>query len=475
MERSPIQGTAAWVEHLARSELPVVAGVVSELTRLTEQSDVSASKLVEVILRDATLTSQVLRVANNPYYQQAGARQQAPVTSVSRAVSQIGFSGIRAIIVSLMFIDSLFRNKPKATILSALARSFHAAVQAKDLMRSINEHLAEDAFISALLYQVGELAFWTWGGKSAEMLSRHIEEEGGDLEVLAKACLGTDLKSISQELAGRWHLGETLSQALDHNAVKGPAAQAVLLGNAIAASAEHGWNSPEFTAVLDQVTAFTGKRREQLRQRIIENAMCAAEVAEGYGAGQICAFIPSSFDVEGVERAPLAPNAQFQLDTLRELSDLLSKKTDINTIFQVVLEGMHRGVGLERVALLILNPERSLLQTKYVLGDALDKWREYMKLGVDSRYPSPLGNALETRQPMWLKPRGAGVEFYTPAYAKLFGHGAAFIAPIYAGSRSMGVFFADRGGCGELSETQYNNFCHFAQQANLALSVLAGR
>lgn len=470
MERAAILGVDAWVERLGKTELPVVAGVVSELTSLAERSDVSASQLVDVILRDPTLTSQVMRVANNPYYQSGRAGGQ--VTTISRAVSQIGFSGIRAIVVSLMLIDSLFRNKPKARMLESLARSFHAAVQAKDLIRKHNDYLSEDAFTSGLLYRVGELAFWTWGGHQADALSKLIAN-GSSIERASEECLGTQFASITQSLAEQWQLGETLKQALREPEGRSLAAKAVVLGDTIAAASEHGWNSKEFSAALDMAVEFTGGRREEIRQRLMENAARAGEVAEGYGAGLICKFIPSAFDREGDERQAMSPDAQFQLDVLRELSELLNKRTDINTIFQVVLEGMHRGVGLERVALLILNPERTLLQTKYVLGDRLDHWKEMVKVKLDSTQPNPLTVSIKSHNPMWAQAKGEGVNLYTLTYTKLFGRNDAFIAPIYAGSRSMGVFFADRGGCGELTEVQYNNFCHFAQQANLALSLLA--
>lgn len=473
MESARTHGTEAWTERLRETELPVVAGVIVELNRITQSKHASAGKLAEVILKDATLTAQVLKVANNVYYNSGPARSS--ITTIPRAISQVGFAGIQAIVVSLMFIDSLFRHRPKGRMLHALARSFHAAVQAKDLLQGQNEFIAEDAFTAALLFRLGELAIWTWGGEQAWELDRRLDENELPADELCREVLGSDFKSIGAGLAEAWKMGGTLREALGPAEPKSIAARAVVLGDAIASAAEFGWNSPQFGVVLEQAAEFCGVSRHEMRSRLLKNAVRAGDVAVSFGAARACGFIPSALDQETEERLPIQPDAQHQLNILRQLAELLSSRADINTIFQVALEGMHTGVGLERVALLILNPDRTLLHTKYVLGDRLELWQQLMQSRVDESADSPLRRALDTRMPLWLKPKGATAELYTQDYVQVFGRGAGFIAPIYAGSRSIGVFYADRGGCGELSETQFHNFCHFAQQVNLALSVLASR
>ena len=61
------QGVQAWIERLNQSELPALASVVKDLQRPPSTSMHRSSSL-PMLLRDASLTSKVLRVGNSSYY-----------------------------------------------------------------------------------------------------------------------------------------------------------------------------------------------------------------------------------------------------------------------------------------------------------------------------------------------------------------------------------------------------------------------
>ena len=58
----------------------------------------------------------------------------------------------------------LIARAPREQLLELLARSFHAAVQARNISGYVLSRHEEEVFIAALLYNVGELAFWGCGG-----------------------------------------------------------------------------------------------------------------------------------------------------------------------------------------------------------------------------------------------------------------------------------------------------------------------
>ena len=65
-ERS--HGLQSWIDRLNQAELPALAAVVQDLQRLAQQDSASVQQLADVLLRDAALTSKVLRVGNSVYY-----------------------------------------------------------------------------------------------------------------------------------------------------------------------------------------------------------------------------------------------------------------------------------------------------------------------------------------------------------------------------------------------------------------------
>src|SRR3546814_1539898 len=71
----------------------------------------------------------------------------------------IGFENGRLISLSVTLIDSLLARAPREQLLALLARSFHAAVQARNIAGYVLSRHEEEVFIAALLFDLGELAF----------------------------------------------------------------------------------------------------------------------------------------------------------------------------------------------------------------------------------------------------------------------------------------------------------------------------
>ncbi len=467
-------GIDAWVTRLSRTELPVLSEVMRQINVLTSGSDTSVGQLSSVILRDAALTAKVLRVANSAYFNPHGGQE---VTTISRAVVKLGFKGIKAISLSVILIDSLLKKGAKQRMLEWLARGFHAAVQAEQLLGGRDKAMKEDVFIATLLMHVGDMAFWSCRGEQMSELERVLGSLRGN-EAYERSVLGTSLKEITRRLADVWELGDTLNEALQAGECDSVAAQAARLGNEISLAAEEGWDSEELENVLDKVTAFTGQGREEARRMLLKGAEDAAAVALNYGANKVCNFIPSTTDAPPPVARQTRADPQLQLSILRELASMINEGVDANTLFQTVVEGIHRGVGFERVALLLIDPRKKILQAKYALCDDAAQWRESMQFSMKGEQDNVLSYCLHTRQIVWMRRENPGqLKHLLDAHSKaVLAADNCVISSLYAGSRQVGIVYADRGREGEVIEQdQYESFCHFAQQANMGLSMLAER
>lgn len=475
MSQPQTTGIDAWVTRLSRTELPVLSDVMREINRLTSGSDTSVNQMSAVILRDAALTSKVLRLANSAYFNPHG---EQDVTTISRAVVKLGFQGIKAISLSVMLIDSLLKKGAKQRMLEWLARGFHAAVQAERLLANRKQAVKEDAFIAALLLHVGDMAFWSCRGEQMLELEQMLGGEYGNTDA-ERTVLGTTLREITQQLADVWQLGPTLSEALQPGDCDTYTAQAVRLGDEISLAAEQGWNSPELEKVLDKVSAFTGQSREEAREALLKGAEDAAAVAVNYGANKVCNFIPSTSDAQdSVPIKKSKSDAQLQLSILRELATMIQENVDANTLFQTVVEGVHRAIGFERVALLLIDPKKKLLQAKYALSEEGAGWRDALQFSIKGEQDNLFSYCLHSRQLLWMRRDKSGQLKHLIDFTarNAFDPSNLVMAALYAGSRQVGVLFADRGVKGDaIEQEQYESFCHFAQQANMGLSMLAER
>lgn len=467
---------AYWVNKLTNQNMPVVGKVMAELNSLTGSDESDASQLAEVILRDPNLTSHVLRVANSVHYNYSN----TPINTISRAIVLIGFKGMRAVCISLLMIDSLLSEGPKERLLQLIAQGLHAATQARDLIKMHDEDASEEVFIAALLFNLGEMAFLaneTISDKDPDL----IDPDAKIRKEAMERFLGTSFKAITRALAKSWSLSETLEQALSARAPS-RAVQAVILGERMSRASLKGWDSGAVTKVVSEIAAFSKLKPEQCFEMAQESAERAADVALQYGVADACILIPgkdvtissigSAYNTQA--HKIMRGDPQLQLNILRELTTATAERTDVNTIFQMVVEGMHRGIGLERVAIAFLS--RHNAKAKYVLGEGTELWRETFDFDSGPYSDNIFTHAIEKGGASWIDQAIVDDKkgIITADIAKVLGRRQSFLFVLKVGARVPALFYADRGDFGgKLSEEQYDGFRHFAEQAQLSLNILS--
>ncbi len=469
-------GLKHWVSKLKHQNLPVLGNVVGELNKITGSDDSNVNQLAEVILKDPNLTAHVLKVANSVHYNYS----KAQINTVSRAIVHIGLKGVRAICISCMVMDSLVKQKPKERVMALIAQGFHAATQARNLLKTADgeEDVGEEVFIGALLYNLGEMAFW---------LSEKVDESNQDLfsespkvrRAAMEGILGTSFKAITAELAKEWKLGETLEQALYPRKDASLKVKAVVTGERLSRASLYGWESPQLKKVLKEVSDYTGMPLEDALQKVKLGGDQAAQVALSYGVPEACPLIPNSMEDFVLDKPKptdkvMKGDASLQLNILRDLSNATQEGLEVNTIFQMVLEGIHRGIGLERVCIAFIKGHK--LAAKYVLGEGTEHWRTSFLLDVGPFTDSIFTNAMENGGSHWFtqETQEQHPEFYPAEQVTILGKMPSFVHVLEVDGRRVALFYADRWTFGgKLSETQFDSFQHFCQQAQMSLNLLS--
>ncbi|WP_245792242.1 HDOD domain-containing protein [Teredinibacter waterburyi] len=467
------KGLSAWATKLRSQNMPVLGDVIAELNKITGSDDADVNQLAEVILRDPHLTTHVLRIANSVQYNYS----KVLINTVSRAIVLIGLKGVRAMCISLLVMDSLLTDQPKERLLALVAQGFHAATQARNLAQRIDDKAGEEVFVAALLFNLGEMAFWA----SEDVVADNANLLSDDAKVRRSAMeevLGTSFKAITRELAKHWKLGDTLEQALyptHHSSLK---VKAVVAGERLSRAALYGWESPQVRKVLKEVIEYTGQAEDEALEMVRQGADQAAQVALNYGVAQACPLIPSSTRLHTeLPKTPasriLKGDPKLQLSILRELGTATQDRLDVNTIFQMVLEGMHRGIGLERVCLAFI--DRHKLKAKYALGDSTEHWRSRFVFDIGPYSENLFTKAIQTGGAHWFNSEEITRDssLYSAEIIPILGRFPAFTSVLQLDQRKVALFYADRWSFGgKLDEDQFESFKHFASQAEYSLRVL---
>jgi HD-like signal output (HDOD) protein len=475
------KGLSAWLKRLDGEDGVVLISILSELNELTSSDETSANQLAKVILKDPSLTTQVLKVANTVHFNPTG----SPVTTVSRSILTIGFNTIKSICISIKVLEIILKDQSSTRLFQIMADALHAAVQARNLCPKISGEGKEEVFVATLLLHLAETLVLSSGETEVEELNLLTADDATDIEKnrIAEKVIGVSFKRLAMALVKNWRLGSVLQEAIQPSSNVSRQAEAVLLGDEISRTSKKGWNSAEMKLLLKKISTFTGLGSKDVENMVREGANIAAEVASNYGNNVLVAMIPaskiinpaSSGDDEG-EINTLDPDPQLQLQILQDLTTMMVDGIDINSLFQTVLEGLHRGVGLERVCLAIFDKSRETISAKYVLGDGTEDWRKKFKFNFVKSRTAFLFQLFSKGSPAWV----GNSKFkelnraLTPDYIKVTGVKSFLISPVKANNKPVGFLYADLGESKrEITDAYFNGFRHFCQQTNMCLTVLS--
>lgn len=476
------KGLAAWIERLDGGEGVVLTSILTELNELTSSDETSANQLAEVILKDASLTTQILKVANTVHFNPTG----SPITTVSRSILTIGFNTIKNICITIKVLETILQGKPSTRLFEIMADAIHAATQARNICVKMSADGKEEVFVATLLLHLAEMLVLSSGEPEVAELYEHYEtcETDRDRDRAAEKVLGVSFKRLGIALVKNWRLGSVLQESLQPSSKMSRKADAVLIGEEVSQASKKGWDSAEMKALIKKISAFTNSGIKDVEDLVREGANEAAEVAANYGSDVLVAMIPATRSVEAKndqnkeEIGLLQPDPALQLQILQELTSMMMEGVDMNSLFQAILEGLHRGVGLERVCLAIFDKGRESLSAKYVLGEGTETWREKFKFNFVKSRSGFLFQLFSKGKPAWV---GGGSDkeltaALTPDYIAVTGVREFMIAPIKANKKLVGFLYADLGESKRpLSETYFSGFKHFSAQINMSLAVIANK
>lgn len=135
----------------ASLELPHLPGSAAEIMNLCNSPDAQASDLAELVERDQSIASQVLKTANSVMY-----APTEPIVSLQQAISRMGFTALRDIALSITLKGNVFEVpgygvKVRNMWMHSAVTAMYAREVAKKLRRS-----GEQPFLIGLLHDAGK-------------------------------------------------------------------------------------------------------------------------------------------------------------------------------------------------------------------------------------------------------------------------------------------------------------------------------
>ena len=149
----------------------------------------------------------------------------------------------------------------------------------------------------------------------------------------------------------------------------------------------------------------------------------------------------------------------------------MSGSININLLLEMVVEGIHRGIGMDRTLFSLLSSNKKTLNEKLSLGWRKDITAGKIKLDVSGLTINLFLKALQSPDGVWANPE-IDSSFYTPQIINRIGKSECFVIPIHAENKPIGLIYTDRSiNKKPLTEDDFKTAKYFTQQAIIGLAL----
>jgi len=194
--------------------LPTLPAVAIKILDLIQAEDISVTQIANVIQQDPALTARLLKLVNSSMF---GVSRK--VSTVQQAVLTLGLRTVKVMVLGFSLVDAMNEVKRKGfDHCGYWRRSLTTSVVSRLLANKINPDVADQAFVSGLLCDIGMLAAFHCAEDLYSQVLTQYNTCPTSIQAAEKSILGITHETISSDLLGHWGLpSEILKASASHH------------------------------------------------------------------------------------------------------------------------------------------------------------------------------------------------------------------------------------------------------------------
>ena len=192
-----------------KSDFPALSESIVHIQSMASSEKESVSSVTNEILKDVALTNKLLRLVNSAHYARGSS-----IGTVSRAVTLVGFNGIRNMALSLVLLEHM-QDKANANLLKEeFLRALMSGSLAAELGESARE--GEEAFIGALFQNLGRMLSQFYFPEEAAAIRNLVSTAREPISEMAASTrvLGINFEALGLGVAKAWGLPESIQKCI---------------------------------------------------------------------------------------------------------------------------------------------------------------------------------------------------------------------------------------------------------------------
>lgn len=503
-------------------DMPIFSASVNRVHVVSSNPDADAMELAVEVLKDANLTTKVLKLANSPFYN----RGQGKIGNLSRAVVVLGFDTVKSAVLTLKLIDSFQHQHPGIDMTGMLVNAYLSGGFVRGISAKCGVKDIEQAYICGLLHNLGEIVSAYTLPQQYGQIQNLRREQNLSRNVAERQVLGTTLDALGQAIVSDWEFPQSVVKTLGEHTTKGDGRvrdQVELTGvlSSLANEAmellyaEQPTSRKSLAELNYEIAKVAGIKKEQVSEALEHSFKQCCDMAQAYGlnkkhltpklrsgndddlnklARQFSFYASSEITTPesasktkatpaaatpktkpaGVTEKPAATgDTNLLLGILFEITGLMAQKAHYNTILTKVLEGMHRGIGFDRAVLCLLAPDHRTYTARMAAGPNSEAVKQYLSFPVDAQRDLFSKIILDGNELLVTDiDQGGWRQLLPKDFEQATGARGFMLGALRAKARPVGIFYADKATSkATITSEDARSFMQLVAQAQLALQM----
>ncbi len=192
-----------------KSDFPALSESIVHIQSMATSEKESVSSVTNEILKNVALTNKLLRLVNSAHYARGN-----KIGTVSRAVTLVGFNGIRNMALSLMLLENMQDRKNAHFLKEEFLRALMSGAIASELGRPSGH--GEEAFIGGMFHNLGRMLSQFYFPEEAATI-RHLvsaKQHPVTEETASTRVLGISYRELGVGVSKVWGLPESIQKCI---------------------------------------------------------------------------------------------------------------------------------------------------------------------------------------------------------------------------------------------------------------------
>jgi len=410
-----------------KSDFPALSDAVMRIQSMATSETESVSSVTNEILKDVALTNKLLRVVNSAHYARGGS-----ISTVSRAVTLVGFNGIRNMALSLVLLEHMHDRNHAAQLKDEFLRSLMAGTLGGELCPGLRE--SEEAFIGSMFQNLGRLLAQFYFAEEAAQIRKlvHAARVPVSEDVAAVRVLGLSFEELGVGVAKVWGLPAGIQRCMRKPSGPPPAHASAdvserirwiaLAANEIADTLiqfepkEAAQRVEQIARKYSHAMASSGKdilaATDRARQKLVEMAdameirvhaqspggklLHVETLAQAPQEGGEAQF--AQFELQATQSMPagLGPERSARIaETLaagvQDIANAMVEDFKLSDVLRMVLETMYRAMQLDRVIFCMRDARTEMMTGRFGLGQDVEAYARAFRVNLRAATPDLFG------------------------------------------------------------------------------------